>query len=743
VDDELLELVPVFVAEARERLQRLADLVPALARGPEALVEIKRELHTLKGAGRMMAIAPFAELCHATEEVVLSRPPALPDLLLAAHDALAAMVESVEDGAPVESATELLAEFERGRGPGAAPAATAPGPATPAATAAPTVPLAPVTPVTPTTPTTPTAPAPPERRAGEDRRASADRRAGGDRRATDERRLAEESSDNAGLLAGGLDAFAERAVRVRAAAVVTGRLLTRLEELANLAEDGVRDPQPAQALAVVAASLRQAVLEAGALETRLARTGEEQIEAVLALQIAPIKPTLRSLARYARELARRLGRQIEVELEGEETRLDRRIARELEGALRHLVANAVDHGIEGPEERRAAGKAPAGRLRIAAAPGGRGVELTIADDGRGIDAAAVARQAAAGGFLPRAALDSLPEAEALRLVFLPGFSTRDAASEDSGRGVGLDAVEAAVARLGGEVRMASKLGNGSEVVLDLPVARRGEQVVLVRIGSALLAVPAVAVCRIATLAGVTVEESGGHRLAILGDRLVPFVSLSDALGIASTAGGETRLLIEGSVAGRPVAFSVDRVEGEVELLVRPLPRRAPVSALIDGAALLPSGDPIAVLAPQALLGRETAGRRASTAALADAPREHTRLLLVDDSRVTREMERRILEDAGFRVEVAADGDEALRRLAVEAFDCLVTDIEMPNLDGFELTMQLRQIERFAHLPIVVVSTRERSEDRLRGLRAGADAYLTKQSLVATDLVETVRRLTGS
>jgi CheY-like chemotaxis protein len=149
-----------------------------------------------------------------------------------------------------------------------------------------------------------------------------------------------------------------------------------------------------------------------------------------------------------------------------------------------------------------------------------------------------------------------------------------------------------------------------------------------------------------------------------------------------------------------------------------------------------------VLAPQALLGRETAGRRAPSAP-AEAPRELTRLLLVDDSRVTREMERRILEDAGFRVEVASDGDEALRRLAVEAFDCLVTDIEMPNLDGLELTAQLRRIDRFAHLPIVVVSTRESSEDRLRGLRAGADAYLTKQSLVATDLVETVRRLTGN
>lgn len=737
MDDELLELVPVFVAEARERLQRLADLVPALGRGPEALVEVKRELHTLKGAGRMMAISPFAELCHAAEEVVLSRPPDLAGLLLAAHDAMAAMVESVEAGEPVAPATELLAEFERGRVAASAPAPVGPPPSSPAPAAAPAA-----------APSSPTPPAPAQ--TGRERREGEDRRAGGDRRATDERRLADESSDSAGLLAGGLDAFAERAVRVRAAAVVTGRLLSRLEELANLAEDGVRDPQPAQALAVVAASLRQAVLEAGALETRLARTGEEQIEAVLALQIAPIKPTLRSLARYARELARRLGRAIEVELEGEETRLDRRIARDLEGALRHLVANAVDHGVESPEERRAAGKAAAGRLRIAAAPGGRGVEITIADDGRGIDAGAVARQAVAGGFLPRAALDSLPAAEALRLVFLPGFSTRDSASEVSGRGVGLDAVEAAVARLGGEVRLTSAFGGGSEVVLDLPVTRRGEQVVLVRIGGALVAVPAVAVRRIETLAGICVEDSGGHQMAILGDRLVPFVSLGDALGIASAAGDESKLLIEGSVAGRPVAFSVDRVEGEVELLVRPLPRRARVSPLVDGAALLPSGEPVAVLAPQALLGRETAGRRASMAsgaatslpARANAPRELTRLLLVDDSRVTREMERRILEDAGFRVEVAADGDEALRRLAVEPFDCLVTDIEMPNLDGFELTAQLRQIERFAHLPIVVVSTRERSEDRLRGLRAGADAYLTKQSLVATDLVETVRRLTG-
>ena len=693
MDDELSELVPVFVGEARERLQRLVDLIPALPGDAAALAEAKRELHTLKGAGRMMAITAFAELCHATEEVVLARPERMRGLLTAAHDALAAQVDALELGEPVERDPNLLAALESAAA-GAAPAS------------APPAPLATVAPASPPAP----APAP---------------------------EVLEPAVPQERIDAGSLDAFAERAVRVRAAAVSTGRLLGRLDELARLAEDGVRDPQPAQALAVVAASLRQAAAEAGTIESRLARAGEEQIEAVLSLQLAPLKPLLQSLARYARDLARSLGRELEVVLDGEETRLDRRIARELEGALRHLVANAVDHGVEPPAEREAVGKPRAARLTLQARAAGRGVEIALGDDGRGIDRARLVDRAVEAGFLPRAAAEALSEAEALHLVFLPGFSTREQASQLSGRGVGLDAVEAAVARLGGEVRVASSLGRGTRVLLDLPSARRGERVLLLRAAGLRLAVPAVAVRRVAPLAEARIEERPGHRVAIFPDRLVPFVALAGALGFGEEESPE--LLVEGAVAGRPVAFAVERLEGEEEILVRRLPRRARVSPLVDGAALLPSGEPVAVLAPAALLAREAPRR---TPAPAPVAREAPRLLLVDDSRVTREMERRILEDAGFRVEVAADGDEAMRRLAAESFDCLVTDIEMPGLDGFQLTEELRRAERFARLPIVVVSTRERPEDRMRGLRAGADAYLTKQSLVASDLVETVRRLTG-
>jgi len=700
MEDERAELVPVFVAEVRERLERVADLLPALDFAPQAAIELKRELHTLKGAGRMMALPEFAELCHAAEELLQASDVHNDARLVAAHDTLAALADAVERGAPLWRDEALLrsltaveaAPLETGVAEletGSMSVASTPSPAEP-----------------------------------------------GSR-----------------LDLSQLDAFAERAVRVRSAGVATGRLHARLDELARLAEAGVRDPQPAQALAVFAASLRSAALATGALETRLARAAEEQIEAVLALRLAPLKPLFQALARQARELARALGRELRVELAGEATRLDRRIAQELESVLRHLVANAVDHGLEAPEERAAVGKPRLGRVRIEARAAGRGVEIVVADDGRGLDGARLVERAVAAGLLSDAAAAMLDEEEALRLALLPGFTTRAQATEISGRGVGLDAVDDTVRRLGGTVRIESTPGSGCSFVLDLPAARRGERVLVARLGGARLAVPAVVVRKVtAATAGLRFEERDGERHAIFAaagtsgrtgeagapdERAVRFVELGALLGLA---GDEATLLVEASVAGRDIAFAVASLEGEEEVLVRPLSRRLPLSPLVDGAALLPSGEPVAVLAPQALFG--DASRDAS--GLRDAPRRRAaaRILLVDDSPVTRELERRILAEAGFRVELAGDGVEALERLAAEPFDCLVTDIEMPELDGFALTERLRRTERFARLPIVVVSTRERPEDRLRGLRAGADAYLAKQSLMAADLVETVRRLTG-
>jgi CheY-like chemotaxis protein len=218
---------------------------------------------------------------------------------------------------------------------------------------------------------------------------------------------------------------------------------------------------------------------------------------------------------------------------------------------------------------------------------------------------------------------------------------------------------------------------------------------------------------------------------------VAFVPLARLYGQTP---GANQVLLEGLVSGQPLAVVVDDVLREEEVLVRPITRKVATDRLLEGVALLASGEPVGVLSPAVLAQRELL--HALPAAAARGARQRLRVLLVEDSLVTREMERRLLEDAGFEVAAAADATEALSRLGEAAFDCVVTDVEMPEMDGFELTSQLRGMEHFAHLPIVVVSTRDRPEDRLRGLKAGADAYLTKQSLDAGELVQLVRRLSA-
>ncbi len=427
-----------------------------------------------------------------------------------------------------------------------------------------------------------------------------------------------------------------------------------------------------------------------------------------------------------------------MDLEGEETRLDRRIARELEEALVHLIRNAVDHGIEPPEVRVARGKPRAGRIRIKALADGPKVRLVIEDDGGGIDVARVLQQAVEVGLVDAGVAAGMGKPEALRLLFAPGFSTRKQVSEISGRGVGLDVVANAVARVGGEVFVESEPRRGTTFTVDVPVARRGESVMLLKVGQLKIALPASVVRRATRIGAAAVVERDGRTLAVLPDRLVPFVPLSRIYGQPPA---DSQLLLEGIVSGQTLALAVDDVDGEQEVLVRPITRRAPTDRLLEGVALLASGEPVGVLSPSVLAQREYL--RALPAARPVVAVKRTRVLLVDDSLVTREMERRLLEDAGFEVTAAGDAEEALSLLSEESFDCVVTDIEMPRMDGFELAAQLRGMEHFAQLPIIVVSTRDRPEDRLRGLKVGADAYLTKQSLDAGELVDLVRRLSGS
>jgi two-component system chemotaxis sensor kinase CheA len=543
-----------------------------------------------------------------------------------------------------------------------------------------------------------------------------------------------------------LDEMTERASRLRILAQGAEAVAERLHDLARLADRGVREPNPDQVLAVLSASMRSLAVWIEGGQRRLRRTAENQLEATLKLQLEPLRPVLLQLARHARELARSLGRELRVELVGEDTRLDRRIVRELRDALLHAVRNAVDHGIESPQERRGAGKPESGTLRLEAAVEGRWVRLVIADDGAGIDAARVAARAVQRGLIDGRAAQSLSSAEAIRLLFAPGFSTRTEVSEVSGRGVGLDAVAAAVHRVGGRVDLSSRAGEGTTVQLDVPIARRGEQLVVVRVGQIRLALPRAWIHQVTVVPGSHVLDRAGRSLVELGGRLMPLAPLAALFGEAPS---EPLVILEGELTGQPLgrprppggrAGGAPAVEGEVEALVRPTTPTSAVGPFIEGLALLPSGEPISVLALLPLAQHDLSHAARPTAARRTA--RSLGLLLVEDSAVTREMERRLLEDAGFAVSAAADAAEALARIAERTFDCLITDIEMPGMDGLELTRKIRGAAQLAQLPVIVVSTRDRPEDRIAALEAGADAYLSKKTLDATELVGLIRRLAG-
>lgn len=767
LDPELADLIPVFLEEARDRVERLATEISKVEDDPEALAVAKRELHTLKGAGRMLQLVAVAELCHAAEEVLGSDKEGKVSLLTRAVDRLASMVDEVAEGRKPEPDDDLMALLGGETGTpakeGSARKSTAGG-----ATAkkAPTGKKSRAKKSPAKKPSAKRSPA----KKSSTRRSSADKSSGraatgkkpsdaaGETAAADRPAAAKTAGNgkppapeeggpasSAPLTsaeirvdAAAIDTVADQATQMRIMALATNRQTERLYELARLAEEGIHEDKPTQVLAVLATMLRRVAVDLEGGQRRMTRAAEGQLDNVLTLQVQPLRGYLLSLARHARDLARSLGREVEVQIEGEHTRLDRRIARELDDALLHLVRNAVDHGIESPEERREQGKPEAGKIRIAAEGTGSRVRLVIEDDGGGIAPEMVIEEAAGAGIVERSTASSMSRDEIYQLLFAAGFSTRRRVSEISGRGVGLDVVAASVIRVGGEVFLDSEPGRGTRITLEVPLARRGEQVFLVRVGQVRLALPKGAVRQSRPLLSDQVVERSGRSLARFKEGLVPFVPLAQVYGESLLA--DSQLLLEGEVSGQRFALAVDEVVGEEEVLVRPVPRLLGTDRLLEGVALLASGEPVGVLSPPVLAQRDLLRSRRT---VAERPvRKVVRVLLVDDSLVTREMERRLLEDAGFDVTAAGDADEALSTLGEHTFDCLVTDIEMPGMDGFELTEHLRGIEHFGQLPIIVVSTRDRPEDRLRGLKAGADAYLTKQSLDAGELVDLVRRLSA-
>ena len=484
------------------------------------------------------------------------------------------------------------------------------------------------------------------------------------------------------------------------------------------------------------ASLRKAALELENTTNALHLLSEEQLDTALKLQVQPLRPFLRTLARHTRDVAQSLGKEVEVTTSGGKVQLDRRILEAIRETALHLAHNAVDHGIEDADERAAAGKDPRGRIHFAAETDGDRVRLVVWDDGRGIDPKAVVRLAVERGLVKPAAAALLTDNEAYQLLELPGFTTRDLATSVSGRGVGLDAVAASFRSIGGDLWIRSSPGEGTRVTAQVPVARRGERVLVVRVGSLVLALPSAAVRSFGRLTPEILIRNEGRALVRRNGGAISAVFLAPLFDEPEPTHAT---LVETVIGGRETAVVVDAILGDEEVFVRPMPAVAGAPAIVEGIALLSTGRPVAVLSLQRL-GPLALGKMAESAP-ANADGGTLRVLLTDDTQATREMLRRLLEDAGFLVEAVGSAEEALRRIEDEPCDCVVTGVDLPGLSGIDLTRRVRSSDLYSDLPVLVISTRDLPADRLAGLEAGADAYLTKQQMEPGQLVSLIRRIT--
>jgi two-component system chemotaxis sensor kinase CheA len=453
--------------------------------------------------------------------------------------------------------------------------------------------------------------------------------------------------------------------------------------------------------------------------------GELQ-ESVIEMRTLPLSSITAGYPRAVRDLAANEGKQVQLVISGGETSLDRVILEGIAETITHLLRNAIAHGIEPPDERVAAGKPAGGRVELRAEQRGGMVAIEVADDGRGVDAALVASAGDAA---------SLTD-----LLSTPGFSTAAQVGDLAGRGVGLDAVRSNVMRIGGSMEIRSEPGRGTVVALLLPITLALLRVLLCERGGQTYGV---ALHRVREVVAVTETLSIGGRpfLDLRGDS-IPIADLAAVIGASCPPlPGQPPALIL-ALTGRAVAITCDRVRGDREVVMKSLgPLLREVRGYL-GAAILGDGRVALILDPSHLL----AMHRASAAAqrIAESGERHApNLLVVDDQFTVRELQRSILETAGYHVETARDGLEALRRLARDpAVDLVLTDVQMPEMDGFELLRAIRREPAHHALPVVLVTSMGAAEDRLRGVEEGADAYMVKDEFDQRTLLETVGRLVG-
>lgn len=495
--------------------------------------------------------------------------------------------------------------------------------------------------------------------------------------------------------------------------------------------------------------LAERVEELDMFDRRSAQLSHRLYLEALRTRMCPFSDGVRRFPRMVRDLARSLGKEVRFEALGENTQVDRDILERLETPLAHLLRNAVDHGCETPAERRRAGKPPEGIIRIEAHHSAGMLLVTVSDDGAGVAPERLRQAIVQKKLAPPGVAQRLSETELVQFLFLPGFTLKETVTEISGRGVGLDVVQNMVRSVRGAIRLSTQPGRGLRVQLQLPLTLSVLRALLVEIAGEPYAIPLTQIVRAVRVAcGELHSLEGRHHFNLEGQH-VGLLAVHRVLGCGEMKppGNDLSVVVLGDRNTR-YGLVVDRFLGQRELIVQTLDGRLGKVKDIAAAALMEDGSPVLIMDVDDLIqsiekllagGDLEAVRRDGLPSSARAPK---RILAVDDSLTVRELERKILASRGYVADVAVDGMDGWNAVRSLHYDLVVTDVDMPRLDGVELVSLIKKDPQLKDLPVMIISYKDGDEDRLRGLEAGADYYLTKGSFHDQTLLQAVVDLIG-
>ncbi len=741
-DDIKTRLLATFRVEAAEHLQAITANLLTLERElpPAEIQEIVeatfREVHTLKGAARSVSLLDVEALCQAIESV-LSRvrrgqrafDSPLVSLLHEGMDGVARLLTGGEDRLPVR---ELIGRLERAAGEAGARGQE------------------------PTVEPPPASRVPPP---------------------------AIQPADTIRLSTAKLDALLLQIEDLLVPKLAAGERVREAKALAEAFKAGVRGQgTEARDLKSMEAQARDLLEHLTGDRRTLTGVVDDMLEGMRSLRLMPAASVLDLFPRMVRDLAREQGKEVQWTSQGTELEVDRKILEAMKEPMIHLVRNAIDHGIEPPGARVQAGKDPRGRVAVSLATlEGNRIEIRVEDDGRGIDLAQVKAAAVRTRLLTSEEAGALSDDGVLDLIFRSGLSTSTIITDVSGHGLGLAIVKERVERVGGQMRIETRIGAGTTMRMILPATIATFRGLLVQAGRQPFLLPLEAIEQAVRIAPSQIENVEGRQAIRWDGSALSVARLGDILGLPATgqpsatrltptlpspapsgypgegkeggggrapraprgkpAEGEKQPCVIVASGGERAGFLVEEILGDREVLVKEL--RPPLVRVrnVAGAGLLGTGQVVLILRPADLLRslRETPRPTAPPTAREEEPRRRT-ILVVDDSITTRTMEKSLLEAAGYQVRVAVDGIEAWTLLKSEQFDLVVSDVDMPRMNGFDLTARIRADRELADLPVVLVTALEAREDKERGIEVGANAYIVKSSFDQSNLLEIIRRL---